>query len=106
MNLTDKLLFKQVTANGKRSKLTSNNEAYRKKIPAKELRHALFALEDLLGESLIEDLIESLKDLGIDLSSETYSYSIHEVKEALAKPFGNEAADLLIERIRKDINKE
>jgi hypothetical protein len=62
-------------------------------------------MEDLLGRQMTDSVLEGLKRLGIDLSDEAKSYSLHEIKEALVVIFGEEATELLIERIKKDTRK-
>jgi hypothetical protein len=57
-----------------------------------------------LGRSTTKLLIEHLKREGIDLSSEQESYSLHEIRDSLARLVGIETADLLVERLRKDLN--
>jgi hypothetical protein len=54
---------------------------------------------------MTDSVLEGLKRLGIDLSDEAKSYSLHEIKEALVVIFGEEATELLIERIKKDTRK-
>ncbi len=72
-------------------------------VPAKVLRAALSSLEGLIGKSFTENLFNELLRLGIDLSSDSESYFLHELREGLDIIFGVEAAELIMERIKKSL---
>jgi hypothetical protein len=44
--------------------------------------------------------------MGIELSDERESYFLHEIREALDLVFGIETAELLMERLEKDLGKK
>ena len=67
------------------------------------LRNAILKVEVLLGTSITRYLIEELEKMGIDLSNEGESYFLHEIREGLDLIFGVEAAELLMEQIKKEL---
>ena len=74
-------------------------------ISSKRVLKALKDLEYILGKASAAELIDELHSHGISLldSTET-SYTLDQIKAALAKIFGQDAADLLSERLQKLLN--
>jgi hypothetical protein len=72
-------------------------------IPVIKLNEALSSLERMIGRALADNLRSNMIKAGINLSDENQSYFLHELREVLDVIFGKEAAELLIERIRKEL---
>ena len=66
---------------------------------AKAVRRAFQALEPTLGQSTLEALIHDLEMYGLPLVNGRISYSMHQIKSALEKIFGNEAAVLIYRHV-------
>lgn len=71
-------------------------------IHAPELKNAILSLEKVIGRSFVETLLDALEESGIDLSG-SKQYSLRQIKKELASIFGNEVAELLMPRIRKNL---
>ncbi|MEW6605120.1 MAG: hypothetical protein AB1351_10610 [Thermoproteota archaeon] len=71
-------------------------------MPAIELKNAILSLERVIGRSFAETLLDALEESGIDLSG-SRRYSLHQIKKELVNIFGNEAAELLMPKIRKNL---
>lgn len=68
-------------------------------IPAKELRRAFLKLE-VIGRTNVETLIYDLEFYGIVLLGHV-SYSLNQVKDAIARSLGEDGAVLITDRLRK-----
>jgi hypothetical protein len=73
------------------------------KIHSERLLIALTKLNDLLGKVLVKQIINSLKYHGVDLGDESKFYSINDIHAALAKMFGPDASQLLVERLKVEL---
>lgn len=72
-------------------------------IPTIELRNVFKTLENMLGVPSTRCLLEEIENMGMKLSNDKESYSLHEIREVLEVIFGTDVAELLIDRIRKEI---
>jgi hypothetical protein len=75
-------------------------------VPVIKLNEALSSLERMIGRAFADNLRSNMIKVGIDLSDENQSYFLHELREVLDVIFGTEAAELLIERIRKELTEK
>jgi hypothetical protein len=75
-------------------------------ISALQLKQALSKLQSLLGSNITQNLIEKLENMGIEVSNDHEVYFLHEIREALDIIFGKEAAEILMQRIALDLNKD
>ena len=90
----------------------NNNDNGRVRIHSLELLNALTKLNDLLGRTVVERLIDSLKqyyhhhdgvvDATTIIDNSDY-YSLNEVQEAFTKMFGSDASQLLLQQLKKRI---
>lgn len=71
-------------------------------IPAAELKSAIESSLGILGPGLLQATMEELVKNGIDLDSNTASYSLNEVSERLETLFGD-AASLMVDRIKEQL---
>ncbi len=74
-------------------------------IPASELKTAILNLQGIIGRPFAETLLDALEESGIDLYG-SERYSLHQIKIELAGIFGNEVAELLMPKIRKNLAEE
>lgn len=72
------------------------------RIHASEMRNAILSLQEIIGRSFAETLVEALEESGIDLSG-SRRYSLHQIKNGLASIFGDEVTELLMPKIRKNL---
>ena len=52
---------------------------------------------------MLEQVFENLKEYGVDLDDKKETYQLEELKDGLAAIFGLRAAELLMQKIRKDL---
>jgi hypothetical protein len=78
--------------------LTIDND----RIAASKLGSAILGLETTLGRAFAEDILIALEDAGIDLS-QSKKYSLNQIKKELVGIFGEDATELLMPRIRKNL---
>jgi DcmR-like sensory protein len=83
---------------------TTTNVVDQEPVPAARLKEVFQKLEGLIGRTYTEEIIEELKQLGIDLSGKRESYFLHEIHEALDLIFGLDAAELLMERLKTELS--
>jgi len=68
------------------------------------LYKALKGLEYLLGPASVTDLIEGLNSMGILVLDTTERfYTLAQIRAALVKIFGEDATDILMDRIEKSL---
>ena len=83
-------------------------------IHSQELLNALTKLNDLLGRTVVERLIDSLKqyyhhhdgvvDATTTITDNGDYYSLNEVQEAFTKMFGSDASQLLLQQLKRDLS--
>ena len=73
-------------------------------ISSKRVLRALKDLEYILGKASTAELIDELHSHGISVLDPTESsFTLDQIKAALVKIFGQDAADLLSERLEKSL---
>lgn len=84
------------------SQINGNNDKNNRdeRYSGAELRIALDQSLDILGRSVTEAIIEEMAKNGIDLGSKTSSYSIAQIERQFEEMFGEDASQLLVERIK------
>ena len=75
-----------------------------KPISTSSLKKAFHGLEPSLGKTTVEELFSDLENYGITLSHSRMSYPLSEVEDALRKMLGEDAASLLVERLKKALS--
>jgi hypothetical protein len=67
---------------------------------AARLKAAVEESLSILGGSLTRALVEDLSNEGVDLGSNTSSYSVAQLETGLGKLFGKDATELLMDRVK------
>ena len=75
-------------------------------VSATKLRRAIEKSLAILGTGTIQAITEDLGRHGIDLDSQTASYSLRDVEEKLNIIFGKEIGTMMFDRIRKQLNRD
>jgi hypothetical protein len=90
---------------------SNNNNDDNVRIHSQELLSALTKLNDLLGRTAVERLIDLLKQYRhrvVDKTTITdnsdYYYSLDEVQQAFTKMLGPEACQLIIQRLKRELS--
>ena len=73
-------------------------------VSATKLRRAIEKSLAILGTGTIQAITEDLGRHGIDLDSQTASYSLRVVEEKLNIIFGKEIGTMMFDRVRKQLN--
>ena len=73
-------------------------------VSAIKLRRVIEKSLAVLGTGTIQAITEDLGRHGIDLDSQTASYSLREVEEKLNIIFGKEIGTMMFDRVRKQLN--
>ncbi len=73
-------------------------------ISGKELQRAMNHLRKSLGPAIVDLLVMDLEKHGINFAAG--SYSVKQLEDALKKTFGQEGGQLLINKIRKALDKQ
>lgn len=68
------------------------------------LRKAIQKVTSMLGEAAVESLVEDLEHQGIDLNNPSSRYTLRQLENAIIGTFGEDAASLLMERIKKELS--
>lgn len=74
-------------------------------ISGHELNQALHGLEEILGREMVELLSESIIKSGIDLADNNKNYTLKQLRPVLDSIFNEDAADLIMRQIRKELEK-
>lgn len=67
------------------------------------LKKAIQSQTSILGEAAVESLIEDLEHKGIDMDNPSSRYTLRQLESAIIEIFGEDAATLLMERIKNEL---
>ena len=67
------------------------------------LKNAIQKVTSMLGEAAVESLMEDLEQQGINLNNPSSTYTLRQLESAIVETFGEDAATLLMERIKKEL---
>ena len=69
------------------------------------LKNVMDELLDLLGQQTKPTILKDMKSNGIDLDDPSASYSLHEIRRYFHLAFGGDAAELLVDTLRKSLER-